>query len=85
MADKIKMLKLLQEIRGFAEIANRCPPPRLPELLLSPTRSRVVPTVLPKRTLNVTTDEQHCPNIPHPVKIKHVRQNPASVAPLPCP
>ena len=31
MAAKVKILTLLQEIRGFAQIANRCPPPAPPD------------------------------------------------------
>jgi hypothetical protein len=78
MAAKIRMLKLLQEIRGFAEIAKRRPTPRMPGLILMQMRSHVIQARLPKRKLSVQTDVQSQPDIPHPVKINHVRRDPAS-------
>jgi hypothetical protein len=83
MAAKIKMLKLLQEIRGFADIANRFPPPRLPGLFLPQFRSHVIQASPPKRRLNVTMTGLDRPSIPYPVKINHVKQNPAPAATLP--
>lgn len=80
MAAKLKMLKLLQEIRGFAEIINRCPPPRSPELLFTQMRSHVIQAVLPRRRLDIATDAQEHPDIPHPVKINHVKQSPSAAA-----
>jgi hypothetical protein len=85
MAAKVKMLKLLQEIRGFAAIANRRPPPRSPGLLLMQGRSHVIQAIPPRRRLSITTDDQEHPGIPHPVKINHVKQNPAPAATLPAP
>lgn len=85
MAAKIRMLKLLQEIRGFAEIAKRRPAPRLPGLLLMQMRSHVIQASLPKRKLSVQTDVQSHPDIPHPVKINHVRRDPAPGATFPAP
>jgi hypothetical protein len=38
MAAKVKMLTLLQEMRGFAQIANRHPSPRSPGLFLAEFR-----------------------------------------------
>ena len=61
MAAKIRMLKLLQEIRGFAEIANRRPPPRSPALLLAQMRPHVIQAVLPRRRLSVTMVEPDSP------------------------
>ena len=85
MAAKIRMLKLLQEIRGFAEIVNRCPPPRLPGLLFMQMRSHVIQATLPRRRLKITTDVQDRPDTPHPVKINHVKQDPAPAATPPAP
>ena len=82
MAAKVRMLKLLQEIRGFAEIAKRRPAPRMPGLVLMQMRSHVVQANLPKRKLNVQTHVQDRPEIPHPVKINHVRRDSAPGANL---
>jgi hypothetical protein len=79
------MLKLLQEIRGFADMANRRPPPRSPGLVLMQIRSHVIQATLPRRKLSVQMDVQDGLDIPHPVKINHVKQNPAPGATLPAP
>jgi hypothetical protein len=85
MAAKIRMLKLLQEIRGFAEIARRRPTPRMPGLILMQMRSHAIQASLPKRKLSVQTDAQSRLDIPHPVKINHVRRDPAPLATRPAP
>ena len=85
MAAKIKMLKLLQELRGFAEMSKRRPPPRLPALLLAQMRSHVLQATLPRRRLSVRTDVQELPGIPHPVKINHVKQSLAARVTPPSP
>jgi len=77
MASKIRMLKLLQELRGFAEIGKRRPPPRLPGVLLMQMRSRLIQATLPRRRLSVEMHVNHHLDIPHPVKINHVKQPPA--------
>jgi hypothetical protein len=77
------MLKLLQEIRGFAEIARRVPMPRLPGLTMMQTRSHVTQAALPKRKLTVQMDVKDRLDIPHPVKINHVKHHPAPGATLP--
>jgi hypothetical protein len=83
MAAKIRMLKLLQEIRGFAEIAKRRPQPRSPALMLMQMRSHVIQATLPKRKLSVQMDMHDFSGISHPVKINHVRRAPAPGATLP--
>ncbi len=83
MAAKIRMMKLLQEIRGFAEIAKRRPAPRLPGLMLIQMRSHVVQASLPKRKLNVQVGVLNRADVPHPVKINHVRRDPPAGANLP--
>jgi hypothetical protein len=85
MAAKIRMLKLLQEIRGFAEIAKRRPSPRSPGLVLMEMRSHVVQATLPKRKLSVQMDLQDRLDISRPVRINHVKQAPAPGATLPPP
>ena len=80
MAAKVRMFKLLQEIRGFAEIVNRRPPPRSPGLLVAQMRPQVIQAVLPRRSLSVTMVQPDNSDIPHPVKINHVKQTPAPAA-----
>ena len=85
MASKIRMLKLLQEIRGFAEMAKRLPAPRLPGLVSMQMRSHVFQATLPKRKLRVQTDVQDHLGIPHPVRIHHLNRGTAPGATLPAP
>ncbi len=85
MAAKVRMLKLLQEIRGFAEITNRCPPPRSTGLLLAQMRPHVIQAVIPRRNLRVTMVERDSAHLSHPVKINHVKQASLPAATLPAP
>ena len=85
MAAKVKMLKLLQEIRGFAQIANRRPPPRSPGLFLTQMRSQGIHDNWRKRKLSITIDKPKDPDIPHQVKINHLKQSPDSASTLPAP
>jgi len=77
------MLKLLQEIRGFAHVTNRRPPTKSPALVLTQLRSHVLQATLPKRRLNVRMDVEAEHTIPHPVKINHIKQTPPPVTRLP--
>ena len=92
MAAKIRLLKLLQEIRGFAEIANRRPHPRQPGLFLMQLRAHVFNTSQSGYKRMISIDMQDLPDIPHPVKITHLevpdravggaaRANPVAVLP----
>ena len=85
MAAKVKILKLLQEIRGFAEITNRRPQPRLPGFVLMQLRSHVAHTTLARRKRSITINSQNLPDIPHPVKIIHLKEDPVPAARLPAP
>ena len=85
MAAKVKMLKLLHEIRGFAEITNRRPPPRSPGLFLTQIRSHVAQATLPRRKLSVATSKHHYLALPHQVKIHHLKPSPDPVAERPAP
>ena len=78
MAAKIRMLKLLQEIRGFAEIANRRPPPRSPGLVLMQMRSHVIQATLPKRRLSVQMDVQDRLDISQPGENQSCEAGPCS-------
>ncbi len=73
MAAKIKMLTLVQEIRGFAQIANRRPAPRHPGLFLAQLRSQGMSHPLRKRKLNISIDQPDQSSIPLQVKINHVK------------
>jgi len=76
MAAKVKMLKLLQEIRGFSEITNRRPPPRRPGLALTQLRAHLLHENQRRRKLSVTFDKAPQPDLPHHVKINHVKPRP---------
>jgi len=75
MAAKLKMLKLLQEMRGFAQITNRRPQPRPPGLYLLQLRSHLTGATSPqgKRTLVIDIEE---PQMAQPIKITHLKRPP---------
>ena len=85
MAAKIQILKLLQEIRGFAELSNRHPQPRSPGLIMTQIRSHRPQGVLPKRRLSIRIDTQDRTDIPDRVKINHVKQGPGPATLRPAP
>jgi len=85
MAAKIRMLKLLQEIRCYAEFTNRHPQPRTPGLFLTQLRASAVRATLPRRKLSVAMDTQTLAGIPHQVKINHVKQGAAPAPRLSAP
>lgn len=78
MATKVNVMKLLQEVRGFAQLTNRRPHPRTPGPLLLQAYwfSRRGPGSKDKRTLRIRID--NLPDIPHPVKINHVTSRPSA-------
>jgi|SRR5882672_12254294 len=76
MAAKVQIMKLLQEIRGFAEITHRRPQPRQPGLLLIQLRSHVIHTTATRRKQTIAVDMLERADIPHPVKITHLRPAP---------
>ena len=75
MAAKVLMMKLLQEMRGFAEFTNRRPPPRTPGLFMMQLRSGLTRPTLPPRRRSILVDVQDLAETPHPVKITHLRPN----------
>ena len=85
MAAKVKMLTLLQEIRGFAQISNRRPPPQCSGLTLAQLRLQGKRAALRRRRLNIAIDPPTQPDIPLQVKIHHVRPDSASPASAPAP
>jgi hypothetical protein len=75
MANKIKVLKMFQEVRGYAQITNRRPAPRPPLLYLMQLRAHPAAPDLPRHRLTVETDTKAFANGPMPIKINHVRSN----------
>lgn len=82
MATRIKMMKLLQEMRGIAEFTNRHPPARTPGLFLLQLRASVAQSAVPKRRLVISVAMKDQPDIPHPVRITHRHRLPRGAAPL---
>ncbi len=79
MATKIRIMKLLQEMKGFAEITNRRPQSRSPGLFMLQARSPVLRAAPPRRKRTLTINMQDRPDIPNPVKITHVKGRPATI------
>jgi len=64
-------MKLLQEVRGLAQLTDRRPQTRPAALLLQAHwLSRRGPAAKNKRVLRIQV--QNLPDIPHPVRINHV-------------
>lgn len=78
MAAKVRIMKMLQEIRGLAEITHRRPQPRKPGLFLIQLRSHVTHATGVRRRQTIAVDMLDRPDIPHPVKITHLRPAPVS-------
>ncbi len=83
MAARMKIFKLLQELRGFADVTNRQPPPRSPGLFLAQLRALGSQEGLRKRKLNITIGDQEHLDTPHRVKINHLKRDPDTSATLP--
>ena len=81
MATRVKMLKLLQEVRGHTDFTNRRPLPKRPEALFVPVRPGFGKGGT-KRSLRI--DIQDPPDIPHPVKIIFLNQKSGPAGSRPC-
>ena len=79
MATKVRLMKLIEEVRGYAQITNRRPAPRPPVLYLMELREHVSQANTPRRKLAVASDSRENLNIPLPIKITHL----ATEEPLP--
>lgn len=73
MATKMRILKLLQEIRGLAQITNRRPQPKAPGLFLIQLRTHLTQSTPSRQKLVISVDMQNPPDLPHPVKITHLK------------
>lgn len=78
MAAKIKIMKMLQEIRGHADITERRPAPRQPGLFLIQLRSHVIETRQARGRQIIAVEVLDQFEIPRPVKIKHIAPAPPS-------
>ena len=76
-------MKMLQEIRGFAQITNRRPQSKPPGLFLLQLRSHGQRNGSPRQRLVIPISLQDPPDIPHPVKITHLKVNPLPIATAP--
>ena len=85
MAAKLKMLTLLQEMRGFALVLNRLPAPRSPGLFLAQLRLHGNQAAWHRRRLSIAIDPPGQPETPLQVKIRYVQQGPDMTAPAPAP
>ena len=72
MATKVKLMTLVQQVRGYAEITNRRPAPRPPMLYLMELREQAASHQAPKRKLIVAT-AANSDNVALPIKITHVK------------
>ena len=77
MATKVKLMKLLQEMRGLAELNRRHPAPRPSALYLLQLRTHMAETSQSRRRLLVKIDLKESLDLPHPVKINHLKSRPA--------
>lgn len=67
------MMKMVQEVRGFAEITSRRPHTRPPGPALLAARG-ASPRNGPKRKRTLSITIQDPPDIPHEVKIVHLKK-----------
>ena len=70
MATKMKLIKMLQENKGLAQITNRRPAPRPPLLYLMQLRTQSTQTNTPRKRLSVETVAL---NAPMQIKINHIK------------
>jgi hypothetical protein len=77
MAARMNINKLLDEIKGFAEISNRQAFSRHAPPFCLELRARSTKLRLPRQRIDVWTDLKDLPDVPHPVKITHLGNKPA--------
>jgi hypothetical protein len=73
MATKVKLMKLLQEIRGLAQISQRRAQSKPPGLFLLQLRSHLNDSAPRRRRLMVPIQMHENPDIPNPVKITFIK------------
>jgi len=72
MANKASLMKMIQVIRGYAEITNRRPAPRPPVLYLMALREQQ--PAYPSKPQRLTTVWENVSDAPLPIKITHVKR-----------
>lgn len=75
MATKVKLMKFLQEMRGFSEMVRKHPTPKPSALYLMQLRTHLSDASHSKRRLIISVDLKDDAAIPHPVRITHVNSN----------
>ena len=73
MATRIKLMKLLQEMHAFAEMGRRRPSAKPAPLFLLQLRSHMAETSRARRRLVVRVDLTDSLDLPHPVRISHIK------------
>jgi hypothetical protein len=73
MANKMKMLTLLQEKIGYARITNRRPAPRPAVLYLQKLRAQAGPAGVSRRRLVIAVESSPVASTPLPIKINHLK------------
>jgi hypothetical protein len=68
----MKLVKMLQEFKGRAQITNRRPAPRPPLLYLMQLRTHAVQATTPRKRLAVEIEAVHAPMT---IKINHVKSD----------
>lgn len=66
----MRVMKLLQEIRGLAQVTQRRPHAKAPGLFLLQLRSHVNQATARRQKLVIPVQMHERPDIPNPVKIK---------------
>ncbi len=82
MAAKMRIMKLLQELRGLADVTHRRPAPRQPGLFLIQLRSHVHGIRQPVARKVIRVDMQDNLALPDPVKITHLQLDEAGSTPV---
>ncbi len=84
MATKVKLMKLLQEIRGFAEMSQRRSQSKPPGLVLVQLRSSFNQKERARRRkLRIPIQMKELPDIPSSVQINHIKAKASPVIPAP--
>ena len=79
MAAKLKLMKFVEEVRGYAEITNRRPTPRPAVLYLMDLRSHLVEVATPRRKVAIFAGLKKNVDIARPVKINFVKPGSAGL------
>lgn len=70
-------MKLLQEMNALADMGRRHSAPRTSPLFLLQLRTHLAETSRSRRRLVISVDLKDSLDMPHPVRINHVKPDPA--------